>query len=450
MCGLVGLVGKIDTVGKSVFRCLLELDTMRGPHSTGVLFVDDRGRTDLLKKVGTPWDLYSHKATEEAFKSPANLLMGHNRWATQGKINNANAHPFDMGNIIGAHNGTLTSRYNLQDHLKFDVDSENLYHHMEENGVADTIPKLNGAFALTWWDKTDETLNIIRNDKRPLHYALTTDKKTLLWASEPWMLIVATSKHKMEIGEVEEFEQEVLHTFSIELGFAHSAKELNKPHLRKMQMYVPPAYPVHSRQTVFPKPALVAGKGQVVIDKGVTKTAENTEVKKTGGAASFMEYQKCVGKDIDFYVWGGSTNTLGQRYIQCYGVDDERLDVRCYAEVNTYLWKKLLSSSKHFKGSCKAFSSSSGNHLTIDLRSVVEIDVVDAVDDTPLDLFLGYGGELLTLTEYEKATENGCAWCSGHVDEEDAPKLTFISGKEFVCGDCAELSDVKEFINQAN
>lgn len=428
-----------------MFRRLLELDTVRGPHSTGVLFVDDRGLTNVVKKVGTPWDLYSHKVTEEAFKSSVNLLMGHNRWATQGKINNANAHPFDMGNIIGAHNGTLTTRYNLQDHLKFDVDSENLYHHMEENGVNDTIPKLNGAFALTWWDKTDDTLNIIRNDKRPLHYAVSKDKKTLLWASEPWMIYVACSAHKFEIDPIEEFKEEMLYSFDIPMGMAYNAKELNKPKVRKMGMYVQPVYnpPVYSRPPVFPRPSLVA----VGLNKDVK---EGTTVKKTGGSASFMEYQKCVGQSLDFYVWGASTNTLGQRYIQCYLVDDDRIDIRCFPTVSNHQWKKLLSSSKHFRGHCKAFSSSSGMHLTIDLRSVEEIEVADSEKDLPLDLVEGYEGTLLTFPEYEKATERGCAWCSGHVDEEDAKGLEWISCNEFVCGDCKELTDVKEFINQAN
>lgn len=443
ICGLVGIAGKIDSTGKSVFRRLLELDTVRGPHSTGVLFVGDRGNTEVLKKVGTPWDLYSYKATEEAFKNSVNVLMGHNRWATQGKINNVNAHPFDMGNIIGAHNGTLTTRYNLQDHLKFDVDSENLYHHMEENGVNDTIPKLNGAFALTWWDKTDDTLNIIRNDKRPLHYAISKDKKTILWASEPWMIYVACNAHKFEVDTIEEFKEDVLHSFSIPLGMAYNAKELTKPRIRKMEMYVPPVYS-RPANTVFPRPTLVHGAVNTSLDK------VGTEVKKTGGAASFMEYQKCVGQSLDFYVWGASSNSLGQRYIQCYGVDDDRLDIRCFAEVSGHQWKKMLASTKHFKGHCKAFSSSSGMHLTMDLRSVEEIEVADAEKDTPPMYFIGYESSLITLPEYEKATERGCSWCSGHVDEEDANDLEWISCNEFVCGDCKELTDVKEFINQAN
>src|SRR3546814_8848521 len=34
-------------------------------------------------------------------------FVGHNRFATKGKVNDLNAHPFHYGNIVGAHNGTL-------------------------------------------------------------------------------------------------------------------------------------------------------------------------------------------------------------------------------------------------------------------------------------------------------------------------------------------------------
>lgn len=448
MCGLVGIAGKIGANEKQAFRRMLEFDTVRGPHSTGVLFVATTGQTEVVKKVGTPWDLYQHKTAEENFKHSHNVLLGHNRWATQGKINNVNAHPFDMGNIIGAHNGTLTSRYNLDDHIKFDVDSENLYHHMENSGVADTIPKLNGAFALTWWNIEEGTVNMIRNSQRSLYYTFTKDHMTLMWASEPWMIIVAADSVKLDIEKIKELPEGVHHSFEVPMGFATQAKPFEKVRIRKLEMYQPPVY---NRQGFFPanrsKPALVVDRSTGAVN--VVKHEDAPEKKIVISAPSFIEYQKFVNNEETFYVWGASTSKTGQRYIQCYSTTDDRINIRCYAAEDGYIWKKLLNSTMHFKAQIKAFSSSDGMYLTVDLRSIEEVEVEDYEKDLPPILFPGYEDSKLTFVEFELATNKGCAWCSGHVDEEDADHLHWISHSEFICGDCKELADVKDYIKQA-
>lgn len=432
---------------KGVFRRLLELDTLRGPHSTGVLFVSTTGATEVVKKTGTPWDLYQHKAAEEAFKNNHNVLMGHNRWATQGRINNINAHPFDMGNIIGAHNGTLIGRYNLDDYKEFDVDSENIYHHMERNGVAETIPNLNGAFALTWWNQEEGTLNMIRNDQRTLFYVFTEDQKTLLWASEAWMLQVATHAAGVKIGKIEDLAQEVHHSFEVPMGFNTQAKPFEKVRLRKMQMYVPPVYPRYNSSW----PDRTERAALVVERKAILSVVKNKDVdvvkKSITSNASFIEHQKFVNGTHKFYVWGAGTSNTGQRYIQCYSVEDDRIAIRCFCQEDNYLWKKMLKSSKHFEGLIKAFSSSDGSYLTTDLRTIKEVEVEDYTD-VPEVYFPGYEGTTLTKVEYAKAVDGGCAWCSGHVDEEDSLTIHWVSCTELVCGDCKELSDVKEYITQ--
>ena len=135
MCGLVGCAGSIVPKHETAFKQLLAVDALRGEHSTGVLSVKKASfEPSIVKTVGDPYQLFDLNSFKDLMRASHLVLLGHNRQATTGKITRANAHPFDTGKLIGAHNGTLLNKHTLSDHWKFDVDSENLYHHMQEKG----------------------------------------------------------------------------------------------------------------------------------------------------------------------------------------------------------------------------------------------------------------------------------------------------------------------------
>src|SRR5690348_5835448 len=106
MCGIVLVAGKISKNEEGAFKTLLELDTIRGPHSTGVLSVTHDKIVTVAKSVGTPWDLYDTSSFRSLFSKSHTLLLGHNRYATVGAITKGNAHPFEHDNVVGVHNGT--------------------------------------------------------------------------------------------------------------------------------------------------------------------------------------------------------------------------------------------------------------------------------------------------------------------------------------------------------
>lgn len=215
MCGLVGCIGDITGTEEEVFRNMLVFDTLRGPHSTGMLAIDGKHTPSIVKTVGDPFQLFDTAAFAKVMKQKNICLIGHNRFATTGQINRKNAHPFECSHIIGAHNGTLTNKYSLKNGSQFDVDSEALYDHIAIDGLKSALSIARGAYALTYYDKEDKTFNMVRNKERPLFYAFNEKKTTLFWASEKWMLSVALSRSSIKYEDIVELPILSLMTFPV-------------------------------------------------------------------------------------------------------------------------------------------------------------------------------------------------------------------------------------------
>ncbi|AXH71992.1 MAG: Gn_AT_II protein [Podoviridae sp. ctbj_2] len=196
------MFGKLDINLERMFKDMLIMDQVRGPHSTGVVSVNRNTlKSQYQKKLGTPDELMNDKRFSDLFMGQLGCLIGHNRYATKGAINRQNAHPFDMDGLIGVHNGTLNSYTRLEDHNKFDVDSQALYNHIDSYGLKDALSKVIGAYALVWWDKKESTVNIIRNADRPLYIAETDDGTALIISSEPGILIACGWRNNIKFKD---------------------------------------------------------------------------------------------------------------------------------------------------------------------------------------------------------------------------------------------------------
>jgi predicted glutamine amidotransferase len=208
MCGLVGMVGFLDHKHKQTMKELLFLDSLRGMDSTGLTAVK-RDRTVATRKMTVPgYEFIQSPVVEKAMTFGDQLWIGHNRFKTTGEISKANAHPFevldDEGDILlaGAHNGTLNNKYELEKELgeKFDTDSEALFNLLvDQPTFKAAINKLKGAWSLVWWDPTQDSVHFCRNAERPMTYAFTKDRKVMIWASEPWMLVNACRRNGVEL-----------------------------------------------------------------------------------------------------------------------------------------------------------------------------------------------------------------------------------------------------------
>lgn len=231
MCGIVGRAGPLSIHDEKMFKTMLLLDYFRGQDSTGFAAIRESGRVEVLKVSDDPIILMQHRDFEYVLNGNTDAVwIGHNRATTVGATNRANAHPFTCEHITGVHNGTLErgSFTELANRLpeEYGTDSETIFAHMACYGIDDTISRMAGAWTLVWFDAITKTLNMIRNDERPL-YTCEIKKKdgnVLTWASD-YRMIYAARVMADDAGELVTDEEgycywpmpvDTLHTYQLE------------------------------------------------------------------------------------------------------------------------------------------------------------------------------------------------------------------------------------------
>lgn len=237
MCGIVGLInpGRVfNWKIKDAFCEMLYADAVRGRDSTGVLFVKEN-TTDWRKAAVAPMEFFGmegvmsflRKADEQHF------IVGHNRAASKGKVNNENAHPFDIDHIVGVHNGTIWSTHSLKPEKDMEVDSEMVFNAIAKEGIKAVSSKLQGSYSLVWYNRDTKNLNFLRNSERPMFLAWTQAPELVFFGSELALLEWVAKRNKFSI--VRSMETTPHHVYKFKEGAA-------KPTVMKVDEYKSPVY----------------------------------------------------------------------------------------------------------------------------------------------------------------------------------------------------------------
>ena len=442
MCGIVGAAGQLNQKHERAFKTMLILDSLRGIDSTGVLVVHRDGSCDLPKAVGNPFYLLESRVLAKAMEGFHSILLGHNRYATQGKVNIRNAHPFEFDTVVGVHNGTLKNKYALEDGHKFDVDSEAFYNHIDKHGVEDAVHKLDGAWAIVWYNKDEGTLNMLRNSERPLYVSVTKEGQ-LFWASEAWMIEVALNREQIEFSDPELIPVDTWHKIQV-----FNDGTLGKPHVVPLaSRFRPPVQTGHwvngsyfPTQTPIQKAAQTAPAGT---GSGVQQQSSGSNAITYNNTSN--PYAK--GEEVKMLVYGEGTDQSGARYYLCKDSANPTVSIRLF--INQADRVDLMN--KYIIGEMHTYSIRDRIglyykvvHSTVRLFTEGKNVEENKEDSNAGRFFHDDKGRLIPELEWNKK-HGTCAWCQGHVN----PTLNFKFTQEgdAICHECVEHDeDVKSLV----
>ena len=438
MCGLIGVAGVTNGKDAAIFRQMLIADYFRGKDSTGIFAVDENGELDTFKKVVDPITFTETKGYDrlidpaiygtqriKSVKDKRTIWAGHNRAATAGAVTARNAHPFTCGDITLMHNGTLTKQYLLPDYARFNVDSENICHSINEIGLVDTLPKLCGAFALVWYNKAENTLNFIRNGEREFNVAFT--ETTMYWASEGMMLEWILNRNGIKTEEVYE-----LPTYQ-HLCIDFETNKITTEDL-SAHKYVAPAYNSQNRTTY----------------SGANQNQSASSYLSRSAIALLSPHKLKIGDRIGAYVesfnkYAGNTENGYVRAVLSQKpyckVDIHAVDGSKYNYDNYFVDGKIVS----------AREDKDALLIIINDAKFSGADAANDDDNVPPEVIKGYQGKELTEEEFNKFN-SGCAICgnpynfNAHLDDEQG--FSWISDGEYVCYDCSETPIALEYIGR--
>ncbi len=222
-----------------LFTQLLVLNEPRGPHATGVAWLNRDGEHRLFKRPVPARQFVRDKGFHEvlgAIDNRTTLVLGHTRWRTRGDEQiNKNNHPIRAGDILGTHNGTLYNANTLFRRFKLprfaEVDSELLFRlagRAARNGSVDTVrfkdrlKVCRGQMTAVLASRSDpETVLVVKGNK-PLELRIHLRHRAVLYASDPAYLDAALDGvrggHELAIPRMSLmlFRHRMLPDFSIE------------------------------------------------------------------------------------------------------------------------------------------------------------------------------------------------------------------------------------------
>lgn len=237
MCGIIAGVSQQCDIKDTILVTLKKLE-YRGYDSSGLALIQNN---NLVVKHNTE---SIDALTQLAQTMPSSTIaIAHTRWATHGKVNEANAHPHVAGNRIAlVHNGIIENHAELkaslppQIHWRSETDSEviaQLIQNQLEQGqsiqkaIILTTQLLKGAYALAIMDT--ETPNTL--------YCITHESSLILGKNEQAAFVCSDQNALLDLcQEVCKLPQDTLFTISDGKIFSQETPSLQ---WKKLEQHLP-------------------------------------------------------------------------------------------------------------------------------------------------------------------------------------------------------------------
>lgn len=225
MCGIVGFINTYQSGASlegEIMRDLVTAGTVRGHDGTGIFLSQAKTphQVTYMKKPVTGAALLEGKSEWIKLCRDSRFLVGHNRAATSGSLDEESTHPFVFDNLVGVHNGTITAWRGIFKGVKAEMDSAALYESLDGlDNDSETVTKFlatlgSEAYALVWYDMRSKRLCFARNRQRPLHFAQTFSNT--FFASEPDMLTWVLGRRSAKILRTSSLEVHTLLTLPMD------------------------------------------------------------------------------------------------------------------------------------------------------------------------------------------------------------------------------------------
>lgn len=475
MCGIFGLISKTSLVTSyftkldDVIEQMFIATSLRGNDSAGMFVVDDvKGTVKVLKRAVPIHDFVNdriyNKFSKKVF-TDSKYIVGHTRAATSGTISMDNAHPFINKHITFVHNGNVSNANDLiksNNHPPFEVDSQHIGEALANNCVEDAIALLQGAFAIVWHDSKEDTLNIIRNTGRPLHF-IPTDSK-IVFGSERGMLawILSRNGHQLDLSKLEEYKENVWYKYynndkiidveTKKLSFKDSTVYYGNFGFHNGYTYYNHNNNQYSTfQEKLGKPNLDPNKEIPVylIDyKKFSHSSENGRITGVFCAAQDKEYDVEMfpinekfqqfnnfieSQQLKYPEFGNSPAFFFKPAREAKNYTTQSWDIICNPD---YVIGVVYKPNKIVR---YAFDNKSGQFSKSETIKVSNTNTGTLMLPGPNNTFVDEN-------EFNKLTKSGCSACTGDLLPENATDITWIDSQTPICRNCFINTQQDEFV----
>jgi len=287
MCGIVGYIGNKEAY-PILIKGLRRLE-YRGYDSAGIALYDNDFK--VFKKKGKVQDLVDFVGDSDVSST---IGIGHTRWATHGKPNDANAHPHlsNESNLAIIHNGIIENYAILKDALKKDghvfhseTDTEVLVHLIEQvqqkdnldlsEAVRVALTQVTGAYAIVVMDKNDPNRLVAARKGSPLVIGIGEGDYYLASDATP---IIEYTRNVVYLNDEE------IATISIADGLVlkNIEDELQTPYIQKLEMELERlekgGFDHYMLKEIYEQPTTIADcmRGRLLVDEGIVLSGVNT------------------------------------------------------------------------------------------------------------------------------------------------------------------------------